>query len=120
MGTTALYVDARTQQVWFITFGITGEMKMKEELRRDLRDVGDSGELLEAGVTISDDYAGIFFDGSGLCGMEAGVNEVVLFEFYEGQPRLLVWADINREDPTHVIDLSGAMEPARNSQANAE
>jgi hypothetical protein len=89
------------------------KMRMKEELRRDLRDVGESGELLEAGVTICDDYAGIFFDGSGLCGMEEGVNEVVLFEFYEGKPRLLVWADINQEDPTHVIDLSGAMESER-------
>ena len=89
------------------------KMSMKEELRRDIRDASDSEELLEAGVTICDYYAGIFFDGSGLCGMEEGVNEVVLFEFYEGKPRLLVWADINREDPTHVIGLSGAMESAR-------
>jgi hypothetical protein len=34
----------------------------------------------------------------------------VLVELLDGAPRLLVWADINREEPTHVIDLSGAAE----------
>lgn len=28
-------------------------------------------------------------------------------------PRVLVWADINDEDPTHIVSLEGAMESRR-------
>jgi len=35
-------------------------------------------------------------------------DAVIYLEMYDGSPRLLVWADINSEDPTHIIDLSGA------------
>jgi hypothetical protein len=27
--------------------------------------------------------------------------------------RLVIWADINQQDPTHIIDLSGALESKR-------
>ena len=37
----------------------------------------------------------------------------VIMEYYNGKLRLLVWADINKEDPTHVIDLEGARESNR-------
>ena len=37
----------------------------------------------------------------------------IYLELHEGKVRLLVWADINQEDPTHIIDLSGAAESAR-------
>jgi hypothetical protein len=33
---------------------------------------------------------------------------VVDLEYHEGKPRLLVYADINKDQPTHIIDLSGA------------
>lgn len=32
----------------------------------------------------------------------------VLVELHEGQVRVLVWGDINNEDPTHIISLEGA------------
>ena len=35
-------------------------------------------------------------------------DAVVFLELNDGKPTLYVWADINSEDPTHVIDLSGA------------
>jgi len=35
---------------------------------------------------------------------------IVAMEIWEGELRLLVWADINREDPTHVISLKDAWE----------
>ena len=38
---------------------------------------------------------------------------VAYIEFYEGKYTLRVWADINQEDPTHSIDLSGAYESER-------
>lgn len=32
----------------------------------------------------------------------------VLLDLSDGKLQLLVWADINQEDPTHIIDLEGA------------
>ena len=40
-------------------------------------------------------------------------GRVVWVEFYDGKWWVRVWADINQEDPTHSIDLSGAMITAR-------
>lgn len=37
----------------------------------------------------------------------------ILLEYHEGELRLMVWADINQEEPTHVISLEGAREDAR-------
>jgi hypothetical protein len=37
-----------------------------------------------------------------------GNRSIVAFEIWEGRLRLLVWADINQEDPTHTIDLEEA------------
>ncbi len=42
-----------------------------------------------------------------------GFGYPVLLELFGGEPRLLVWADINQEDPTHVISLAGAAESLR-------
>jgi hypothetical protein len=39
----------------------------------------------------------------------------VLLERHEGKPRLVIWSDINRQEPTHIIDLSGALESNRHS-----
>lgn len=38
---------------------------------------------------------------------------VVLVEFRGGVPHVVVWADINQEDPTHIISLAGASEKLR-------
>ncbi len=40
-------------------------------------------------------------------------GRIIGLELYEGKPILRVWADINSEDPTHSIDLSGAKEEYR-------
>jgi hypothetical protein len=37
----------------------------------------------------------------------------ILLERHEGSVRLVVWADINQQDPTHIIDLSDALESNR-------
>lgn len=37
----------------------------------------------------------------------------VMLEIWEGELRVLIWADINQEDPTHVISLEGARESKR-------
>lgn len=37
----------------------------------------------------------------------------VMVEYYQGKWWVRVWADINKGDPTHAIDLTGAMETER-------
>ena len=39
----------------------------------------------------------------------------ILLERHDGKLRLVVWADINEQEPTHIIDLSGALESNRHS-----
>lgn len=45
--------------------------------------------------------------------MEPGCGAIAIMEYYENELRLLVWADITNEDPTHVISLEGAREALR-------
>lgn len=40
----------------------------------------------------------------------------IVVEFHEGQFRVLIWSDINQEDPTHTISLEGAREDKRNPE----
>lgn len=50
-----------------------------------------------------------------------GIDDaVVLLELYEGVPRLIVWADINSEEPTHIIDLSGADKKKRKNPSDPD
>ena len=42
-----------------------------------------------------------------------GTAGPILLELYEGRLRLIVWDDINMEDPSHIIDLEGAREDQR-------
>ncbi len=43
----------------------------------------------------------------------AGHGTPVFIELYKGELRVIVWADINREDPTHIVSLAGAREDQR-------
>ncbi len=54
----------------------------------------------------------IFVKGMGLCGSD-GDDSAVCLEYYQGKWWLRVWSDINQEDPTHSIDMSGALHSAR-------
>jgi hypothetical protein len=58
----------------------------------------------------------IFAEGYGCCGMAPGHGSIVFLELYDGKLWLRVWTDINNEDPTYVIDMSGALETNRNEQ----
>ena len=46
----------------------------------------------------------------------------IVIEWYDGAPRILIWSDINDQDPTHVIDMRNALESNRkeyNEPANS-
>lgn len=66
-------------------------------------------------TTIDIDEDGILcqFDGFGERTALPGNGKSVLIEMRDGVPHVVVWADINQEDPTHVISLAGAAESNR-------
>lgn len=41
-----------------------------------------------------------------------GYARPIHIEYYEGKLMVRIWADANSEEPTHVIDMSGAKEEA--------
>ena len=51
--------------------------------------------------------------GLGDCSSEDGEGHPFTLANEDGVLKLIVFADINSEEPTHTIDLSGAMESAR-------
>lgn len=57
------------------------------------------------------------FDGVGrlLVSIEGYGDEgrPVIIDLFNDKLQVVVWADINNEDPTHVIDLKGALESER-------
>lgn len=55
----------------------------------------------------------IGLEGYGLCDMIDGSGDPIIIEFHNGEPRLLVWGDVNNEEPTHIISLQGALESSR-------
>lgn len=80
-------------------------------VRYDLFDVDDMvvGNT-PAIVDITDDAIEIGFEGYGEKCAPEGYGHPIRIERYKGEMRLLVWADINQEDPTHTISLEGARE----------
>ena len=52
----------------------------------------------------------IVVEGYGVKGMELGTGSIIYLEIQNGKLMLYAWADINDEEPTHIIDLSGAKE----------
>lgn len=76
-----------------------------------LPDVTGEGGQLSGRVEQGPDGLEIYLDGYGDACSYAG--SCVYLEFYEGVPRVVIWADINQEDPTHVIELDMAAESRR-------
>jgi hypothetical protein len=58
----------------------------------------------------------LYLDGYGDFCSTPGQGVPILLELLEGKPRLIVWADISREEPTHIIDLSGAAEASQHGE----
>lgn len=81
-----------------------------------LKDVSGGKRSILVGVRGEGDNAGLLIrpDGYGCCNCDDGTTGPVYLEVHEGRLRLIVWADINDEEPTHIIDLEGAREERRN------
>jgi hypothetical protein len=65
--------------------------------------VGNGGQIL------------IGFEGYGEHGADVEHATPVLIEVWDGKLRVIVFGDINNEDPTHTIEMEGARESNRQS-----
>jgi len=80
----------------------------------ELEDQADRGKpAVKASVLGHPNNLCVRLEGYGDCYSADGHGAPVLIEVLDGKARVIVWGDINQEDPTHVIDLSGALETAR-------
>lgn len=73
----------------------------------------DHGGRLPIRVAVSPNGVSLYAEGYGDCTSAAGHGSPVFIELYRGELRLLVWSDINAEEPTHIIPLGGAREDRR-------
>ncbi len=64
-------------------------------------------------IQMSDAYIEIAPEGYGEKTATEGHGSPIIIEVHEGKLRLVVYGDINREEPTDVISLEGARETAR-------
>ena len=85
--------------------------KSNGSLSTVLKDVGpDHRGSLAVRVVANESSISIFPHGYGDFGSAEGSGCPLFLELHQGRLRLVVFADINREDPTHIIDLEGARE----------
>jgi hypothetical protein len=52
-------------------------------------------------------------EGYGEKSAKDGEGAPIMIEKYDGKLRVIVWSDINLEDPTHTIEMEGAKEDNR-------
>ena len=64
-------------------------------------------------LAVSPNGVSLYAEGYGDRTSAEGHGTPVFLELYRGELRLVVWADINKEDATHVIPLGGAREDRR-------
>ena len=74
---------------------------------------GDECERLDIATTLHDWGWYIRADGYSDYCSQHGHGEQVMIENRHGVPHVIIWADINDEDPTHIVSLAGAAESER-------
>lgn len=73
----------------------------------------DHSGTLPICLSVSPNGMSLYAEGHGDCGSSEGHGTPIFIELYKGELRVLVWADINKEDPTHVVPLNGARNDRR-------
>ena len=83
---------------------------MRQSLTTTLKDADpEHSETVRVRVAANDSAISIFPEGYGDFGSAPGHGCPVFLEFYRGRLRLIVFADINEQEPT-IIDLESARE----------
>ena len=81
-------------------------------MKTSLRD-RDGERAIHVEVAEEQNGLAIYPTGYGCFACADGTAGPIRLEVHEGRLRLLVWDDINFEDPSHEIDLEGAREDQR-------
>lgn len=79
----------------------------------ELEDQKGNGKKLKGAVHVTRRGVSLSFEGYGDHTSADGYGQPVHVEFFRGSPRVIVWADINQEDPTNIIELDNAAEDKR-------
>jgi hypothetical protein len=92
---------------------------MADTIKTFIRD-GWNGDPTRIPCTIKHGENAIFIrpEGCGDAGSANGHGWPLMIEYYDKDIRVIVWADINKEDPTHVISLAGAQESNRPAETD--
>lgn len=92
----------------------SSELKGSDKTLKDTLILDDFGEnpgtsqLLH--IEGDNNHLAIRPEGYGESSAVEGHGFPILIEKYDGKLRLVVWGDINQQDPTHIICLDGAQE----------
>lgn len=70
----------------------------------------------KVGVHVTNEAVYLFAEGYGDAGSADGHGSPVIIENHCGELRVIVWGDINSQEPTHVIGLDGARESQRSDE----
>ncbi len=73
----------------------------------------DSNPATKTKIRFTDSAIEVDFVGFGSSCMEEGFGYPVMIEIRKGIPHVIIFADINDEEPTYVISLAGAAESNR-------
>ena len=76
----------------------------------ELSNVYDDVDNAELNTTIRASNLGIVAAFEGFEECAGGTSEVVLIENRNGVPHIVIWADRDQQDPTHIISLKDARE----------
>jgi hypothetical protein len=73
-----------------------------------LTDQLKKGHSVTGDIEIADDAILIKFAGFTSCNAPGDGGEIIMIETWDGRLKMSVWSDVNKEDPTHDIDLEAA------------
>jgi hypothetical protein len=97
------------------TAALDAVLKLQLEANHTIHDAAPGHDTqVELAITARNQAVTIEADGYSVCNMDdtvpigKGHRPVVALEIWEGQFRVIVWSDINEEDPEHIIDLADA------------
>jgi hypothetical protein len=88
----------------------------KLTLRFGLTEQWDEEGRLSGKIEVCNGAVFLYFDGHGDLGSADGHGCPLMVELFKGEVRVIVWGDINQEDPTHSIFLKGAREQLRKEE----
>ena len=94
---------------------VTGDIKTAElNIEVSMRDMGnEEAPHGKAKIHANNEMISLGFNGYGEKNGIDGQGTPVVVEMYKGHPRVLIWSDINQEDPTHIVSLEHAAEKLR-------